>query len=56
MTTVTVELTHDDVAIIVVALADLKTPTGDAAWTHPATARLRDKLAHAIGDELAATA
>lgn len=49
---ITVELSYRDCQLVVLALADLETATGEPAWTHPAVTNLRHKIAAAIAERL----
>lgn len=46
--TITVELDRTDVAVLVVALADVRDPQGEPAWNHRSVRRLREKVVEAI--------
>jgi hypothetical protein len=46
--TITLELDRTDVAVLTVALADIRDPHGEPAWNHRNVRRLREKVAEAI--------
>jgi hypothetical protein len=49
---INIDLTVTDCQVLVVALHDMRTVTGMPAWDAPAVARLRAKIADALGEQI----
>jgi hypothetical protein len=49
---VTLELTHEEAGLLLVALRDMKDDDGSSLWDHPKVVGFRYKLVNAIQDQI----